>query len=150
MHFAPVGSDEEGDEGVVRSHFSVAMCAEPCWRRDEVVVDPLCDTATLFSLAQAQRGYDVPLAAAEYREQAIRGRSVGLKVEAVALEHNVDTVPSRQFKRFLYGHSRAVHLGGFAGLSSDAVAVVSAADGGATMTVGIALWPEVGSLPMPL
>ena len=31
-------------------------------------------------LAQAQRGYDVPLAAAEYRQQAIRWRSVSFKV----------------------------------------------------------------------
>src|ERR1700722_14048601 len=114
-----------------------------------MVVDPPNDCAPLLGLALAQHGDDVPLATAQYREEAMRRRSVGLKVEAVGLEHDVDTVPPRQFKRFLDGHSRAVHLGGFAGLSSDSVAVASAADGGATMTVGVAVWPEVGSLPMP-
>ena len=58
------------------------MCADAGWRGREVIGDPLNDPAALFGLAQAQRGYDVPLAAAEYREQAIRRRSVGLKVEA--------------------------------------------------------------------
>ena len=114
-----------------------------------MVVDPPNDCAALLILALAQCGYDVPLATAQYREEAMRRRSVGLKVEAVALEHDVDTVPPRQFKRFLDGHSRAVHLGEFAGLSSNAVSVVGAADGGATMTVVVGVRPEVGSLPMP-
>ena len=125
------------------------MGADAGWRGREVVVDPLHDAAALLSLAQAQCGYDVQLAAAQYGEEAIRRRSVGLKVEAVALEHNVDTVPPRQFERFLDCHNRALHLGGFAGPSSDAAAAASAADGGVTTTVGIAMWSEVGSLPMP-
>jgi hypothetical protein len=45
-----------------------------------MVVDPPNDCAALLILALAQCGYDVPLAAAEYRQQAIRWRSVSLKV----------------------------------------------------------------------
>ena len=53
-----------------------------------------------------------------------------LRGEAVAFEHDLDTVPPRQFERFLDGHSRTVHFGGFAGPSSEAVSVDTASDGG--------------------
>ena len=68
------------------------MCADAGWRGREG--DPLNDPAALFGLAQAQCGYDVPLAAAEYREEAWRRRCFRFEDEIVAIERHFDALQS--------------------------------------------------------
>jgi hypothetical protein len=58
------------------------MGADAGWRCSEVVVDPLHDAAALLGLAQAQCGYDVPLAATQYGEEAWRRRCSALRTRS--------------------------------------------------------------------
>jgi hypothetical protein len=53
VHLAPIVSDEQENEGVLRSRPIAAMGANPCRGRSEVIVDPLHDTAAFLSLALA-------------------------------------------------------------------------------------------------
>jgi hypothetical protein len=62
-----------------------------------VVADPLHNAAALLSLARAQCGYDVPLAAAQYREEGWRGRCFRFEDEFVAIERHLDALRSGQF-----------------------------------------------------
>src|SRR3984957_16234622 len=97
------------------------MGADAGWRCSEVVVDPLHDAAALLSLAQAQCGYDVPLAAAEYREQARRRRCFRFEDELLAIERHLDALRSGQFERFCDRHSRSLHIGRFSASGAEAV-----------------------------
>src|ERR1700722_1340455 len=97
------------------------MGADAGWRCSEVVVDPLHDAAALLSLAQAQCGYDVPLAAAKYCEQARRRRCFRFEDEIVAIERHLDALRSGQFERFGDGHSRSLHVGRFSASRPEAV-----------------------------
>jgi hypothetical protein len=89
------------------------MCADAGWRGREVIGDPLNDPAALFGLAQAQRGYDVPLAAAQYRKEAWRRRCLRFEDEIIAIERHLDALRSGQFESFRDRHSRCLHIGRF-------------------------------------
>src|SRR5580693_8990163 len=97
------------------------MGADAGWRGREVVVDPLHDAAALLSLAQAQCGYDVPLAAAEYREEAWRRRCFRFEDEIVAIERHFDALQLGQFERFRDRHSRSLHVRRFSASRPEAV-----------------------------
>jgi hypothetical protein len=76
VHVAPIASDEQKDERVLRTVTLTAMGAHLCGRRSEVVVDPLRDEASLFGLAHAQHADELRLEVAEHCHQV--GRRVGV------------------------------------------------------------------------
>ena len=108
MHLAPIVSDKQQDERVLRSRPTPAMGADGGWRGGEVVVDPLCDEVALFSLALAQHSDDVELAAAEDSDNAGRRWRVGLKGEIIAVECDSDAVVAGKFERLVDRHSRTL------------------------------------------
>ena len=79
MHRAPVGPDEQQNEGVVSSLSYAAVGAHAGGRRSEMVVDPLRDEAALIGLAHAQRADELRLETAEHRQEV--GRRVGFVFE---------------------------------------------------------------------